>query len=272
MPELPEVESEIRTLREGRPSLIGRRIDGVQLVGEGVVSGGAADAFRQQLSGAVFVTAERLGKYMIFGLDCVSAGQRGRRFLIIHLRMTGRLFLVPAAVSLDRHTRLAVLLDQGVALRFDDPRKFGRVWLVDDPAQVVGSLGPDALTVGFALFAQRLSRYNRQLKALLLDQSFVAGIGNIYADEILFRAGLHPLTSSRALPDQALLRLHAAVRSVLAEAVAARGANIDGVFKAGMFLASVYGRQGKPCPACGTAVVKSRVSQRGTHFCPSCQK
>lgn len=272
MPELPEVESEIRALRDARPSLIGRRIAQVRLVWEGVVSGDTADVFRLQLAGAVFTTAERLGKYMLFGVECAAGDRTRGRFLIIHLRMTGRLSLVPEADAQGRHTRLVLLLDQGVALRFDDPRKFGRVWLVDDPVQVVGSLGPDALTIEHALFVQRLAGFNRQLKALMLDQSFVAGIGNIYADEILFRAGLHPLTSSRSLSGQELLRLHAAVRSVLTEAVAARGANIDGVFKAGTFLASVYGRQGKPCPACGTAVLKCRVSQRGTHFCPSCQK
>jgi formamidopyrimidine-DNA glycosylase len=271
MPELPEVESEIQTLCNARPSLIGRRIELVQVIWDGVVADGRCDVFRQQLSGAVFATAERLGKFMLFGLDCGTGDQILRRFLIIHLRMTGRLFLIPAAESLDRHTRLALLLDQGVALRFDDPRKFGRVWLVEDPAEVVRNLGPDALTIGFEQFAQRYALANRQLKPLLLDQSFIAGIGNIYADECLFRAGLHPLENSRSLSVDDQRRLHAAVRTVLAEAVAAKGANIDGVFKAGSFRASVYGRQGRPCPVCGTVIVKTRVGQRGTHYCPSCQ-
>lgn len=271
MPELPEVESVVRSLRDGHPSLVGRRVEQVLLIWEGAVSGCTSDEFRQQLTGAVFSTIQRLGKYLIFGVDRTTGEEPRRRYLIIHLRMTGRLFLVPAAEAVERHTRLALQLDRGVALRFDDPRKFGRVWLVDDPAVVVGNLGPDALTVDFDLFARRFSLMNRQLKPLLLDQSFVAGIGNIYADESLFRAGLHPLCNSRDLSGADLQQLHAAVITVLREAVDAKGANIDGVFKAGSFHVAVYGRQGQPCPLCGTAVVKTRVAQRGTHFCPVCQ-
>jgi formamidopyrimidine-DNA glycosylase len=271
MPELPEVESVIRTLRDARPSLIGRRVEQVEVVWDGIVSGCSPDLFRTHLSGAIFASVARLGKYMIFAMDCNGDGGNSRRYLIMHLRMTGRLFLVPAAEALVRHTRLALLLDQGAALRFDDPRKFGRVWLVDDPAEVIGSLGPDALCVGFDQFSRRLVARNCRLKPLLLDQSFVAGIGNIYADESLFRAGLHPLSNSRDLSADDLHRLHCAVHSVLMEAVEAKGANIDGVFKAGSFRVAVYGRQGHPCPVCGTAIEKSRVAQRGTHYCPQCQ-
>jgi formamidopyrimidine-DNA glycosylase len=185
--------------------------------------------------------------------------------------MTGRLFLVPHSSALERHTRLVLMLEKGLALRFDDPRKFGRVWLVDDPAIVIGGLGPDALLLDCADFAARLAQHRRQLKPLLLDQSCVAGIGNIYADESLFRAGLHPLAIASRLTPGEVCRLHAAVTSVLAEAVAAKGANIDGVFKAGSFVVSVYGREGAPCRVCGTAVSKIRVGQRGTHFCAQCQ-
>jgi formamidopyrimidine-DNA glycosylase len=163
------------------------------------------------------------------------------------------------------------MLDLGLALRFDDPRKFGRVWVVDDPALVIGDLGPDALTVECAEFAARLAGHRRQLKPLLLDQSFVAGIGNIYADEALFRAGLHPLANSAELAATDITRLHAAVISVMEEAVAAQGANIDGVFKAGSYIVRVYGRKGAPCRLCGSAISKIRVGQRGTCFCPHCQ-
>jgi formamidopyrimidine-DNA glycosylase len=185
--------------------------------------------------------------------------------------MTGRLFLVPDSAAIERHTRLALILDHGLALRFDDPRKFGRVWLVDAPETVTGGMGPDAMTIAPDEFALRLAGYRRQLKPLLLDQSFIAGIGNIYADESLYRAGLHPLTNSADLLPDGMRRLHAAIRSVLVEAVEAGGANIDGVFKAGSFVVNVYGREGAPCRICGTPISKIRVGQRGTHFCGHCQ-
>lgn len=271
MPELPEVESIVRELLEARPPLVGRRIERVQVVREGALAGVSSDALRRQLTGAGFTSVGRHGKYLLFGLQRGGPFREPHRFLIIHLRMTGRLWLVPEACAVERHTGLSLILDQGLALRFDDPRKFGRVWLVEDPGQVIGNLGPDALTVGFPEFRGRIAGSRRQLKPLLLDQSFVAGIGNIYADESLYRAGLNPLCNSGDLAEADLERLHAAIVSVLEEAVAARGANIDGVFKAGEFRVAVYGREGEPCPACGTTIVKTRVGQRGTHFCPACQ-
>jgi formamidopyrimidine-DNA glycosylase len=191
---------------------------------------------------------------------------------VIHLRMTGRLYLVPQAEAIERHTRLALTLDNGCAVRFDDPRKFGRVWLIDAAASITARLGPDALTVGLEEFVARLACHRRQIKPLLLDQSVVAGIGNIYADESLHRAGIHPSVNSADLTPEQVRRLHAAVIAVLDEAVAAQGANIDGVFKAGSFVVSVYGREGRPCPVCGTPVSKIRVAQRGTHFCVRCQQ
>jgi len=268
MPELPEVESVARSLRDGRPSLNGLRVRSVELVWPGVVSPQSEGTGLAGLTGCCFSSIGRRGKYLIFNLD--RPGGRTCSF-IVHLRMTGRLYLVPESAAIDRHTRLALLLDNGLALRFDDPRKFGRVWLVTDSETITGGMGPDALTVGAAEFSERLSGLRRQLKPLLLDQAFVAGIGNIYADESLHRAGLHPLRSSAELLPEEVLRLHAAIISVLEEAVAADGANIDGVFKAGSFVVSVYGREGAPCRTCGTAVSKIRVGQRGTHFCRQCQ-
>jgi formamidopyrimidine-DNA glycosylase len=268
MPELPEVESVVRVLRTGTPTLIGLQIRSVELVCPGVLSQQSQNVDCAQLEGWSFASIGRLGKYLIFSL---SRPGKQTQFLIVHLRMTGRLFLVPDSAAVDRHTRLALRLDHGLALRFDDPRKFGRVWLTDDPETVTGALGPDALTVAADEFAARLARHRRQLKPLLLDQSFVAGIGNIYADESLHRAGLHPLTNSADLRPAGPSRLHAAIISVLSEAVAAGGANIDGVFKAGSFIVNVYGREGAPCRVCGTAISKIRVGQRGTHFCAGCQ-
>ena len=185
--------------------------------------------------------------------------------------MTGRLYLVSQEHALSRFTRISLQLDAGLALRFDDPRKFGRVWLVQNPAEVTFGLGPDALAVDFAYFASSIVEHRRQIKPLLLDQSFVAGIGNIYADECLFRAGINPITLSDALNNKDIERLYTAVIGVLSEAVDTQGANIDGVFKEGRFAVSVYGRTGRPCLVCNTAIAKIRVGQRGTHYCPSCQ-
>jgi len=264
MPELPEVESVVRTLRDGTPSLIGSRIRSVEPVWPGVLSNPSPERGLAWLEGCSFASVRRLGKYLIFGLNCP---EQQPHFIVVHLRMTGRLFLVTDCAAIERHTRLALMLDHGLALRFDDPRKFGRVWLTEDPATVTGGMGPDALTVGGDEFAARLAGYRRQLKPLLLDQSFVAGIGNIYADESLYRAGIHPLRNSADLLPDEIRRLHAAVIAVLGEAVTAGGANIDGVFKAGSFIVQVYGREGAPCRICGTPISKIRVGQRGNQFC-----
>ncbi len=268
MPELPEVESVLQCLDTSSPSLIGRQVREV-LILRGSVVDGDPDTLAQMLTGAICSTIFRHGKYLFFGFQHSRATQG--TWMALHLRMTGRLFLVPEQEARGRHTRFALLLDQGVALRFDDPRAFGRVWLVCDPAEVTSLLGPDALLVTRDQFLAHLTGLKRQLKPLLLDQSFVAGIGNIYADEILFRAGLHPLRTSDSLTADEAVLLYETVHSVLELAVAAKGANIDGVFEAGSFPVQVYGRGGKPCSICETEIVKERLGQRGTHFCPVCQ-
>ena len=272
MPELPEVENIARNLRDGHPSLLGRLIQKVHQVWDGVLSADFGRDSLFELQGCRFTSINRHGKFLILGLKTPVGQSDAALFLVIHLRMTGRLFLVPHCQAFDRHTRLTLLLDDDVALRFDDSRKFGRVWLVDDPAEVIAGLGPDALSAEYEEFASRFAAYRRQLKPLLLDQSFLAGIGNIYADESLFRARLHPLTISSNLAPVDVKRLFNGIKSVLDEAVAAKGANVDGVFNAGDFIVSVYGRDGRQCPACGTRIIKIRVGQRGTHLCPLCQK
>ena len=271
MPELPEVQSAIDSLSTATPPLIGARICRAEFVWPGVIADNSCPGLQQSLVAASFISVKRLGKYMIFGLQAGPESTVGCFFLIVHLRMTGRLELVPATEARTRHTRFAIYLEYGPVIRFDDPRKFGRIWLVSDPVTVLGNLGPDALGIRQDLFLARLGGVRRQLKPLLLDQSFIAGIGNIYADEILFRAAMHPLLNASLLSPDDAIRLHSAIVSVLDEAVKTGGANIDGVFKAGRFKVSVYGRQGKPCLVCGSGIVKIRVGQRGTHYCPVCQ-
>ena len=268
MPELPEVESVLQCLTIGTPSLIGRRVCAVRILRNSVVDGDTRSIV-EALTGTMCSDVLRHGKYLCFRFQDPDSTRQS--WLALHLRMTGRLFLVPMQQAEDRYTRFVLLLDQGLALRFDDPRAFGRVWLVDDPREVTEKLGPDALLMKRESFLERLHGVRRQLKPLLLDQSFVAGIGNIYADETLFRAKLHPLKLSSDLQPEEANRLYDAMHGVITQAVRAKGANIDGVFEAGSFPVAVYGRGGKPCSDCGALVVKERLGQRGTHFCPVCQ-
>jgi len=268
MPELPEVESVLRSLSGPDPSFPGRRVREVRILRPSTVDG-SVELFVRELTGAVFHEILRHGKYLFFRFTAHCA--TSSRWMALHLRMTGRLYLVQASQAMERHTRLYLLLEDELALRFDDPRAFGRVWLVDSPEEVTGRLGPDALEIGRDGFLQRLAQQNRQLKPLLLDQSFVAGIGNIYADEILFRAGLHPLRVSGGLRSDEQERLFTAMHSVLTQAVQFKGANIDGVFEAGSFPVAVYKRNGQPCRTCGAILYKDRIAGRGTHYCPGCQ-
>ena len=268
MPELPEVESVLRALNCLNPSLPGQRVREVMIVRSSVVEG-PVERFAEELTGAVFNEILRHGKYLFFRFTAHCA--TSSRWMVLHLRMTGRLFLVQANQAVQRHTRFCLLLEDELALRFDDPRAFGRVRLVDNPQEVIARLGPDALAIGHEDFLRQLARQNRQLKQLLLDQSVVAGIGNIYADEILFRAGLHPLRLSRSLKRHERERLFIAMHKVLNQAVQAKGANIDGVFEAGSFPVAVYKRNGRPCRNCNGMIRKERISGRGTHYCPACQ-
>lgn len=267
MPELPEVESVARLLRDELPVRLGGRINSVAVLDHKVFSGTPAEDVAERLTGAEFVSIGRHGKYLLCGMK-----SKGRDFsLVLHLRMTGRISVVSPGTAPGRHTRFTLGTEQGGVLMFDDPRRFGRAWMVDGTRQVVPGLGPDALAVTLEEFTGRIAGRGRHIKALLLDQSFVAGIGNIYADEILFRSGQHPCGDSSRLDGSQIARLHAATVSVLGLAVEVGGANIDGVFKAGRFKVEVYGRAGLPCYVCGEPIRKIRVCQRGTHFCPACQ-
>ena len=160
-------------------------------------------------------------------------------------------------------------------LAFNDTRKFGRVWLTDKPESILGKLGPEPLEKGFTpqwLF-ENLHKKNRQLKPLLLDQTFLAGLGNIYTDECLHIAKLHPQSSSNSVSQRQARVLYEAIQTVLKEGIRRNGASIDWVYRGGEFqnYFRVYDREGKPCPVCGTEIQKLTVGQRGTHVCPKCQ-
>jgi formamidopyrimidine-DNA glycosylase len=270
VPELPEVETVARGLRA---PLVGREITGVTVRWPRTIATHPEDAFKKQLVGRRVISVGRRGKYVVLSLD--------EGYLLIHLKMSGRLGVVPAGEAQDKHTHTLFDLDDGNQLRFRDVRKFGRVHLVAGMEEVTGSLGPEPLADDFDLetFRQILARRSGRLKSLLLNQSFLAGLGNIYADESLFAARLDPLRKADSLTAEEEARLYGAIRRVLQEAVARRGTTLeDGGYRdaggeAGRYQAqiAVYGRGGEPCLQCGTPIERIVVGGRSTHFCPHCQ-
>ena len=271
MPELPEVETFVAELR---PHLVGRRIASARVLWPRTIAGSDPETFEVHLAGQQITALDRRGKYLLCRLESGDT-------LIVHLRMTGRLEIVPPhspALS-DPHVRAWFGLADGDYLVFNDTRKFGRIWLVADAQQVLLALGPEPLAWDFtaAVLGERLRGRRAAIKALLLDQTVIAGLGNIYADEALFLAGIHPLRPGGSLSDDEVRRLHEAIRQVLAEAIGQRGTTLrdyrppygaQGAFQNQL---RVYQQTGQPCSRCGTSIQRIRVTQRSTHFCPSCQ-
>jgi len=263
MPELPEVETVLRSIAA---RVTGRRILAVRYLSP-LAADGEPEAMAAALTGRRILEPRRKGKYLIFRLD---AG-----WMWIHLRMTGKLLLDAPRTP---WTRAILEFDDGHALLFDDPRQFGRLVWSSAPPDDAGRLGPDALDLDLAQFAARLRGRRGRVKPLLLNQRVVSGLGNIYVDEALHRARIHPLASAARLAPGRLARLHQAVAEVLAEAIAAGGSSISDYVDADgrrgwfQFEHRVYGREGEPCPACGSAIRRIVLSQRGTHYCPRCQR
>lgn len=277
MPELPEVETIASALRQGNRAgeagpaslpVIGRRILGAQLLWERTLATPTPAEFSARLPGQVIQDVRRRGKFLLLPLSTDT--------LLFHLRMSGDILVEPQDAPLAPHHRLVLDLEGGLRLAFNDTRKFGRVWLVADPASVLDQLGPEPLDPDFTaeVLHQLLRSRRRQLKPLLLDQGFIAGLGNIYTDEALHAARLHPLTLSDTLTLAQSERLWSAIRQVLAEGIRRSGASIDWVYRGGDYqnYFRVYGRAGAACPECGAPIQRILVGQRGTHFCPHCQE
>lgn len=270
MPELPEVETIARILRLGSQeglALPGRHILGTNLLWERTLVEPSPEEFSARLVGQVIAGVGRRGKFLYLQLT--------RDWLLYHLRMSGDLRVRPSGAPLETHDRLVLALEGNIQLVFNDARKFGRVWLVDEVDGVVGDLGPEPLDESLTaedLFT-RLHATRRQLKPLLLDQTFLAGLGNIYVDEALNLAKLHPLTPANQITQDQTAHLLESIRTVLLDGIKRNGASIDWVYRGGDFqnYFRVYQRTGKPCPACGTPIARIVVGQRGTHFCPHCQ-
>jgi formamidopyrimidine-DNA glycosylase len=269
MPELPEVETTVRALRQ---PLVGSVITEVRNYWPRHIVTPALPELQARIHGRRVEALNRRGKYLVFTL---SDGET----LIIHLKMSGHLSVVEANTPANPYVHTIFALADGRELRFRDPRKFGRVYLVQDPADILGPLGPEPLEPSFTpdAFAARLAHRRRVLKPLLLDQTIIAGVGNIYADEALFYAGLHPERRSDSLTPVEIEALHAAIQKVLAMGIAREGASIDRYVKPDgskgdmQNAVAVFRRTGDSCYHCGAPIERIVLGGRSTHFCPHCQ-
>jgi formamidopyrimidine-DNA glycosylase len=274
VPELPEVE----TIRIGlERQLLGSSIVDV-VVGDfpDVIEGLSVEQFRKSVIGCSFTQLGRRGKYLLLGLE-------GDLAIMVHLRMTGQLLVEPAGAESTRFERLRFVLDEGRTLRFADQRKFGRVALLtpEDVQMLDGKLGAEPLGDAFTArwLATSLAGRSGMIKPLLLDQHFIAGIGNIYADEALYRSGIHPMTTAGALTSDQIGLLHRQIRLVLRESIDRRGTTFssyrDSSGNAGsnQFALLVYGlgRKHQPCVKCGAELDCIIVAGRSSHYCPGCQ-
>lgn len=268
MPELPEVETIINEISD---KLIGKHIKDVVLLWEGIVKKPSPAEFVKKLTGRKIRDITRRGKYILISLNFADT-------LILHLKMSGSLLLA-AGTIVPQYTRALLKLEDGTNVYFRDPRKFGRMWLVEDIDEVVGTLGPDAL--GRNLIAKRLgellAKRKAPIKALLCDQTLLAGIGNLYADEALFEAKIHPLRTGSSLTPEEVDRLYKAIREVLLAGIKNKGASIvnyyrpDGTKGTAHSEFRVAHRKGQTCFVCGSPIERIVVRGRGTYFCPKCQ-
>jgi formamidopyrimidine-DNA glycosylase len=275
VPELPEVETVARLLR---PRLVGRTIVGARVRWRRTIGGASEAAFRAAVSGRRVSAIERRGKFLLFALE---RGGVPSGWLVGHLRMTGRMHVEPRSWDPGPFGKVELPLDDGRVFHFVDVRKFGRLVHARDHAELTGELGPEPLAAEFGAgeLGNLLRGRRRRLKPLLLDQTVIAGLGNIYADEALFAARLHPLRRADRVTPAECARLHAAIRATLRAAIEREGSSFDTFYRTpegnpGSYQDSfrVYGRTGEPCLACGAPIRRIVVGQRGTHHCPRCQR
>jgi formamidopyrimidine-DNA glycosylase len=268
MPELPEVET-IR--RELSPRITGKSFVGLTLNWPRTVQIPSLEAFERALVSQTIQGLDRRGKYLIVRLASGDA-------LILHLRMSGSLLIEPGCES-DPYTRTVFHLDDGSKLCFRDPRKLGVMWLVKDADEVVGRLGPEPLGDRFTVdvFRERVCRRSAPIKAVLCDQGIIAGVGNMYADEALFAAGIHPLRPANSLSSKETEQIYSAIRQTLERGIDCCGASISDYQRPGgqpgtaQTAFKVAHRKGQPCPSCGTPIERIPIRQRGSYFCPKCQ-
>lgn len=268
MPELPEVESTARKLSK---DLVGHTIRGVEVTWANMISGQKVRSFQRYLQGATFEEISLRGKYLVIQL---SRSGGSICHLVAHLRMSGRMEVVPSTLERSPYDRIVFSLSGGKEYRFRDVRKFGRMTLVSDPNDVLEHLGPEPLSDAFSSqrFFELLQAKRGAIKPLLLNQSFIAGLGNIYVDESLWAARVHPLRPAHSITRAESTKLHRAIRRILQAAIDSHGTDFgDKVVNGGRYQPKVYGRSGERCPRCKTQVERIVVGQRGTHLCCVCQ-
>ncbi len=274
MPELPEVETIKRALESGGrggQSILGCQIVGADVLWDRTIQTPDVGTFKQRIQGQTIRDVSRRGKFLVIKLDTDT--------FLVHLRMSGDIRIDSFenhSESLQKHDRLVLKFANQTCFVFNNPRKFGRVWLVSDPQTILGKLGPEPFDplLTAEVFYARIKQYKRQIKPLLMDQRFIAGLGNIYTDEALHLSGLHPKQLTNFLTFEQSQKLLKFIQSVLEAGIRRNGSSIDWVYRGGEFQNEfrVYGRTGEPCYQCGTAIQRIVIGQRGTHYCPECQK
>ena len=275
MPELPEVQTIVNDLNAA--NLIGITISAVRVFWPRIVAEPSPRLFCRRIKGQKFSAIRRRGKYLVFE---VADGHT----MLLHLRMSGRLHLVSADIPRNKHEHVIFSFDDGRQLRFHDTRKFGRLHLLKDPKRILDRLGPEPLASGFTAktLAERLKHRRRLLKPLLLDQAFIAGLGNIYVDEALWEAKLHPCRLAASLSTSEIKVLHRTIPRVLKRGLKNLGTTL-GTGKGNFYSVAnrrgrnkdqlkVFRRAGLACPRCESPIERIIVGQRGTHICPKCQQ
>ena len=270
MPELPEIEVFRRLLSMGRedsPSILNKKIRDATLLWNGTVETPSPNEFLTQVKGQSVEKIGRRGKHLLLYLS--------KNTLVFHFRMSGEVVVESQTKPTSKHCRLTLNFEDGTRLAFNNPRKFGRVWLVANPEVLLAHLGPEPLSDAFTpewLYAT-LQNCHRQMKYLLLDQKVIAGLGNIYVDETLYVSKIHPRTKSDSLNFEQVKLLWKNIRQVLRDGIENQGTSFDWIYKGGDYqrFLNVYKQTGKPCAICGTPIQRIKIAQRGTHFCPSCQ-
>ncbi|MGD9410959.1 MAG: bifunctional DNA-formamidopyrimidine glycosylase/DNA-(apurinic or apyrimidinic site) lyase [Desulfobacterales bacterium] len=274
MPELPEVQTIVGDLKAA--GIEGAVITGATVFWPRTIAEPSANAFCRRIRGKKISVIRRRGKFIVFDF-------KNGDNLLMHLRMSGRLHLIARESPRKKHEHVVLHFKGGKQLRFHDTRKFGRIYLTSDSDKILGRLGPEPLADGFTwkMLARRLSRRQRLLKPLLLDQTFIAGLGNIYVDEALWESKIHPCRTAASLTEPEIRMLHRAIPRVLKRGLKNLGTSL-GTGKANFYSIAqhqgrnrdklnVFRRTDHPCPRCQTKIQRIIVGQRSTHICPTCQ-
>jgi len=270
MPELPEVET---IKNELIPHIVGQQITGVSLEWEGIVRQSSIEEFCSRIVGQDITGITRHGKYLVFRLSSDD-------LLIMHMKMSGSLIVGQDSAEPPKFTRAIIHLDNHTSVFFRDPRKFGRIWLAKDTGGIDDKLGPEPLEAEFTpqVLAKRLAKRTAPIKALLLDQKLIAGIGNMYADEALYDSRINPWRPGGSLSQEEIEGLHGAIQRILWAAIGNKGASVDTYFRpngtegtAHYKFKVAHGLGGKTCGVCGGPIERAVVRNRGTYYCPNCQ-